>query len=245
MFTCFRKTNHSAVWSIYQSQFHNDCSNAYTRSMRSSGLGLGRDLENVALSLQGALEREVPMTMTLSPSKSGLFSGTAKDDACCFLPITNCLPNKELGDVVPISHRQENTHELGSIGRYVTRQKQWLRKRVHDTARPIISKLTTPCAVLHVMRIDDIALHGSQPRTYFPLVDYFRILPNTSDSIFLLTDDANVITEALNFFPHINWVFLNVALLRNTSAEPSNHDLPMKPTEELVIILTITKILSR
>ena len=89
------------------------------------------------------------------------------------------------------------------VGRYVTRQQKWLRKRVYNIVRPILTNLITPCTVVRSMQ-SDVALHDSERRTYFTISKYAQLLPIPSDTILLLTDDVNVIDGPLKF-PNIRY----------------------------------------
>jgi hypothetical protein len=74
--------------------------------------------------------------------------------------------------------------------------------------KPMESKLTVPCSFVHVRRANFV-LHGSQARTYFPISDYVNLLPSRTDTVLLLTDDANAIAEALEFHPDISCVYFD------------------------------------
>lgn len=251
MFTCFRKTNHTLFWSkIYQNQFRNDCSRAYTQNMRTSSLA--GYIENLALNLQGALKRKAPLAISkagwdfLATKNEGSDAAcSANDTSCYFLPITNCHPSNEHVDVTPFARTTEYTQEIVSSVRYVTRQKQWLRKRVHDIVKPILSNLTTPCSVVDVRRTN-VTLHGAEARTFFPIADYVKLLPNTSNTVLLLTDDVHVIDEALTMAPSFRWVVVDVTQLHRTLAASSKQQTPAVDTiHEVVTILSILKLLRR
>lgn len=255
LFTCFRKSNHSVVWtSIYQNQFQNDCNSTVTRSMWSSGFG--SDIENVALSIQLAMERHVPLTMALVPPKlwwhysANKHDGSnatcpEKDMSCYFLPITNCQPNRQKVDKSSIRLTRKYAKDISSIYGYVTRQQQWLRKSVYDTAKPIGSQLTENCTVIHVRRAD-VILHGSDARKYYPIADYVNLLPQKTDNtVLLLTDDANAIDEALEFHPNIRWVYFRRKRFRGKEGGWENQVPSMDPKQEMIAILATLKLVPR
>ena len=66
---------------------------------------------------------------------------------------------------------------------------------------------------MHVRR-SDVVLHESSSRRYYPVADYVKQIPEESlhssnHFIFLLTDDANAIGEAHEFFPDLKWKYFN------------------------------------
>ncbi|KAI2488818.1 hypothetical protein MHU86_25872 [Fragilaria crotonensis] len=223
MFTCFRKTNHTLfLTKIYQNQFRYDCSRAYTQNMRTSSLA--GYIESLALNLQGALKRKAPLTISkagwdfLATKNEGSDAACSANDMSCYVSTHHKLPSK---------------------------QKQWLRKRVYDIVKPILSNLTTPCSVVDVRRTN-VTLHGAEARTFFPIADYVKLLPNTSNTVLLLTDDVRVIDRALTLAPSIRWVVVDVTLLHRTSAASSKQQTPSVDTsQEVVTILSILKLLRR
>ena len=202
----------------------------------------GNDLEKIVLGVQAAMERKVPLSVrwNYNDSKHDGFNATcpAKDMSCYFLPITNCQPNTRKMDNDPIRLINKYVDDFQSIYKYMTRQQQWLRKLVYDMVKPMESKLTVPCSVVHVRRRADIALHGSQARTSFPISDYVNLLPSRTDTVLLLTNDANVIDEALEFHPDISWVYFDHKQ-RSTSGGLEDSK------QELVTILSILKLVPR
>jgi hypothetical protein len=182
--------------------------------------GFGTDLENVVLGLQKAtMELHQPLTTALlhprpwwhySANKHDGSNATcpARDMTCYFLNTTNCTQHAPTIDKNPIRLTRKYVKNYDATLAFVLRPQQWLRKRVYQTMQLI--NLTSPCTVLHVRRAD-VVLHQAQSRKYFPIADYVQLLPSQKQqkSIFLLTDDANAIQEALEFFPTLPWVYFH------------------------------------
>lgn len=268
-FTCFRKAAKQIadVWeNIYGNQFRNSdgCSSTYTRHMWSSGFGT--DMENVVLGIQVArMDKHSPLSTTLigpkpwwhySANKNDGSNATcpAKDMSCYFLPLTNCTPNERQVDKNPITLIRKYNKDYMAVYNYVTRPQQWLRKEIHDVARPMEIKLTarantgTSCTVVHVRRAD-VVLHGSQARKYFSMADYVKLLPQRTSgkhTVLLLTDDANAIDEALEFHADAaNWVYFERPRHRGTAGGWEEQVPSRDPKQEVVTILATLKLVQR
>ena len=58
---------------------------------------------------------------------------------------------------------------------------------------------------MHVWRAN-VILYYKDLQKYHPISDYMAKLPQERrQNIFLLTDDANAIDEAIEFYPNVNW----------------------------------------
>ena len=231
MFTCFRKTNQSVLWSkIYLNQLHNDCSNAYTRSKGSSGLG--SNIENVALSLQNALQRKAPLAMKFRLPKSGWHYNAAKYDhsaAACptkdlasyFLPIANCDQDKELVGAVSIASSRKACRTL------------------RDTTTEVAAKARLQYCQAHSNESNN-ALHCGSIDAKWCCTAWFR-----TANIFYDFEVRPTLTDPFGYhliadgWCQCHWwtteipehkVFLNAPPLHDTSAEASNHVPPIIPT---------------
>ncbi|KAG7343511.1 hypothetical protein IV203_021456 [Nitzschia inconspicua] len=117
------------------------------------------------------------------------------------------------------------TYEIGDetvyqwIFEYATRPQTWLWRKVYEYTQSRLN-LTTPCMVMHVRRADVIHHSDGFARRYFSIAEYVNaskraniLSPNDDDTvtkpnIFLITDDANAIGEALSEFPTYNWMYI-------------------------------------
>ncbi|KAG7372698.1 hypothetical protein IV203_018841 [Nitzschia inconspicua] len=104
------------------------------------------------------------------------------------------------------------------IFEYATRPQTWLWRKVYEYKQSRLN-LTTPCMVMHVRRADVIHHSDGNARRYFSIAEYVNaskranIIPPYDDeipppNIFLITDDANAIGEALTEFPTFNWMYI-------------------------------------
>ncbi|KAG7372743.1 hypothetical protein IV203_018886 [Nitzschia inconspicua] len=106
------------------------------------------------------------------------------------------------------------------IFEYATRPQTWLWRKVYEYTQTRLN-LTTPCMVMHVRRADVIHHSDGFARRYFSIAEYVNaskradiISPYDDDdkvappNIFLITDDANAIGEALTEFPTYNWMYI-------------------------------------
>jgi hypothetical protein len=96
------------------------------------------------------------------------------------------------------------------------------------------------CSVIHVRRAD-VVLHKRDSRKYFPISEYLKRLPNEhkkpGSTILLLMDDANAIEEAHEFYPQINWKYLNRTRHRGTEGGWENQTPSKSPKMEVIVIL--------
>lgn len=251
--TCFQKDHpDSSVWQrLYDNQFSSSaCDRTYTRQMWSSGYGT--DMEQIMLGLQESLEQKVPMTVTVgdkwwhySANKHDGSNATcsSKDMNCYFLPLSNCtLPGTKI-DSNPIVLKRKHISNYDAAWKFASRPQQWLRKAIYEMKLPIQRQLLPPastskssCAVLHVRRAD-VVLHHDFARKYFPVSDYVNLLPDQNQTLFLLTDDANAIDEAMEFFPDHNWVYFRRKRHRGTEGGWEEQVPSKNPKLEMITIL--------
>ena len=123
---------------------------------------------------------------------------------------------------------------------------QWLRKAVYEQYKNMDPLDAGPCTVMHVRR-SDVVLHTQSARKYFPVSAYVRRLPKNrkNKTIFLLTDDANAIDEAHEFFPDLRWRYLNRTRWRGTEGGWENQTPSRSPKLELVVILATLRLVGR
>jgi len=255
--TCFRYVDagsHQFLFDIYRNQFMTDCKNVMTRYMIDSGWGADWNA-GIAMPIQEALRTN----RTLAIRTYGGFwhyaalkpNGTnptcpARDMTCYFLDLTKCKPTNNRSEVItnyfPVPF--EYTVRNSIVYRYLTRPKQWLRREVNPIVEQMTKMLPTPCSVMHVRRAD-VIFHSENSRKYYPISDYMEKLPkNRRDTILLLTDDANAIKEAKEFFPDTKWVYFNRTRHQGASGGWENQIPSKSPKQEVITILATLKIVS-
>jgi hypothetical protein len=168
----------------------------------------------------------------------------ARDMTCYFLPITNCPPTQYLSEVTedyfPVTRLYEDTKHM--MYAFVTRQQQWLRREVYALRKEMEAKLQTPCSVMHARRAD-VIMHYKDSRKYYPISDYVdKLSKYRKNNIFLLTDDANAIDEALEFFPDVNWFYFNRTRFRGSSGGWENQTPSKSPKQEVITLLATLQI---
>jgi hypothetical protein len=84
-------------------------------------------------------------------------------------------------------------------------------------------------------------LHDDFSRKYFPISVYLDTLKAKNHiaviDIYLFTDDANAIDEALEFHPQYNWMYLEKKRHRGSEGGWENQVPGDSPLEEVVIML--------
>ena len=251
---CFdRLTNDLQIaeyFKIHHTQFHSDCRNGVTvRRMWSSGWEA--DMSNVVDGIYEAMKTNIPLQMTVIGSKRGEWWHYAamkdtgenatcphKDISCYFLPLSRCRANGE----VTITGLINDIPKTRWVFDYVMRSQQWLRKRVYDFLEAKGPKIVGQCTVIHVRRAD-VVLHGATSRKYYPISDYINKLPKgrrkKGSNIVLLTDDANAVDEALEFFPELSWHYLDRQRHRGSEGGWENQIPSNNPASEVIIIKSI------
>ena len=248
---------------IYDNQWHGNCSNVLTTYMWSSGWGA--DFWNVADGLIKGLVNKRPFQISFEDMErpwwhySAMKDGSApvcptKDMFCYFLPLTNCAVGEKLDDLnIPDNEEIPNNETLNDdiyyslprervrefwVQKFATRPQHYLRKRLYDFLQQNISDFRTPCVAMHVRRTD-IVLHGELSRKYHSISDYLDNVPGLkkNDNIFLLTDDANAIDEALEFHPDFNWMYLERKRHRGSEGGWENQIPSKNPALEVLYIL--------
>jgi hypothetical protein len=122
--------------------------------------------------------------------------------------------------------------------KYVTRERQWLRKEVYQVRKEMERKIGSPCSVMHVRRAD-VIMHNAHSRKYYAISDYMRLLPEDKrQNVFLLTDDADAIDEALEFYPDVNWTYFNRTRFRGASGGWENQIPSNNPKHEVITLVT-------
>jgi hypothetical protein len=255
-YTCFYyNPTYTYQHRMYYNQFFNQCEkNTLTRNMYSSGWAA--DLENVVYPLMQSMDRGQPYAL-LNPSgcwhyaanKEGCSQPTCPnmDMSCYFLKFGTCPPVEarvvhEWDVVITRQHKKVES----SVYFYVMRQQQWVRQAVYNEVQKHAKHIPlAECSVVHVRR-GDIVLHQQYSRKYYPISDYVNLLPtNRRNHIFLLTDDANAISEAQEFYPTIKWYYFDRK--RHKGAEGGwESQIPSKdPKQEVLTILATFQLVQR
>jgi hypothetical protein len=115
----------------------------------------------------------------------------------------------------------DGVHEVLKKAEYMfmTRKMLWFRRAVYDYKLTFkeSNNITadSDCTVVHIRR-SDAEMDTQARKYYFPvaLADYVKRmnttkLSNPNHHIFFLTDDSNAIDEAREFFPTLNWKYLD------------------------------------
>ena len=235
---------------IHHIQFHSDCRHGVTvRRMWNSGWEA--DISNVVDGIYEAMKTNIPLQMTVLGSRRGEWWHYAamketgknatcpqKDISCYFLPLSRCRANSE----VTITGLINDIPKSRWVFDFVIRSQQWLRKRVYDFLKAKGPKIVGQCAVIHVRRAD-VILHGVTSRKYYPISDYINKLPRRrrqkGSNVVLLTDDANAVDEAFEFFPELKWHFLDRPRHRGSEGGWENQIPSNNPAFEVVVIKAI------
>jgi len=172
----------------------------------------------------------------------------SKDMYCYFLNLTKCEANlDQVRDGGVFMTRVGGYFEM-NVGlnrwllEYATRQQTWLRREVYEFSKKI--QMKTPCAVMHVRRTD-IVLHGEWSRKYRQIEEYVNKMDHTTKNILLLTDDQNAIEEAQTLHPGYNWMFIDRPRHRGTEGGWENQIPSDDPKLEVIIILTILRLVGQ
>lgn len=264
--TCFQydSTHGPYYLQVYKHQFLSSCENATTRYLSNSGFSA--DIQaNFILPLIHQMRSTSlgPLVMRAWKKKWGWhYSANAKqqgsnptcpqkDLSCYFLPHTHCPPARNRSDVTTTDDLELYTSDFDVTApilyHYVARPRQWIRHRVYNAVQKQFYHLQTPCTVLHVRRAD-VILHQEHSRKYYPISDYMKLVPSSrkqQHSIFLLTDDANAIDEALEFFPHAHWFYFNRSRFRGAAGGWENQIPSGSPKSEMITILTTFELVKR
>ena len=198
-----------------------------------------------------------------------------KDMFCYFLPLTNCtashtilkgknapgyghiptIPNNNNDDDDGTYYTPWKNRQLARrywLQQYVTRPQHYLRKQIYDFLQQnMTTTFQTPCIVIHVRRSD--VIFDRSPRRYYSIADYLQKIPsqfqqqNTTNNtnIFLLTDDANAIDEALEFHPEYHWMFTPKQRYRGSEGGVQNHIPSQNPAVEVITILAEMELVKR
>jgi hypothetical protein len=161
----------------------------------------------------------------------------AKDMTCYFLNLTNCKPADDRSEVTTAGFTYFDYDLYPTVYNYSTRPRQWLRRELHAFTAEKRLQLDGPCAVMHVRR-SDVILHQENTRRYYAISDYVAKLPKKRrTNIFLLTDDANAIDEAHEFYPAINWIYFNRTRFRGAAGGWENQIPSNSPKAEVITLL--------
>ena len=231
------------------------------------GSGWGADFLNIQSGLVYALDNQIPAIIqdsgipwnyAANKNDSSALTCDEGDTTCYFLPYHDCKTsaakywderNKTgkaelvVDGCLPPEARIDQ--ELGRTAyMFMTRKMLWFRRAVYDYKQTFkVSKNITAnsdCTVVHVRRSD--AEMDTQGRKYLPVADYVKRmnttkLSNPNHHIFLLTDDSNAIDEAHEFFPNLNWKYLDRPRHKGSSGGWENHTPSRNPALEAIILV--------
>ena len=242
----FRKT----MLKLYEVQFRGDCDQVLTKHMWSSGWGA--DWSNVIDGLRMAVRVKQPFQIMdnhwhYAAKKDGSAPVCPlKTKDCYYLPMSRCKPRDErkykdafYGPAQPRYIDELNHWYL----HFATRPQQWLRKEVHDFVQTI--DLPSPCSVVHVRR-GDVVLHGQHARRYHAIEEYVTAAGgNLTKTIFLITDDANAISEARAKYPNHDWVIIDRPRYQGKEGGWERHIPSDDPKLETVVLLSIFELVKR
>ncbi|KAL7539566.1 hypothetical protein ACHAWF_006445 [Thalassiosira exigua] len=185
------------------------------------------------------------------------------DTTCYFLPYHDCGTSSSQywrekqedhqvklveGKEFELPEGSRINEELGQHAYlFMTRKLLWLRRAVFDykqnfkKSKNITEGPNSDCTVVHVRRAD-VVLHKSHTRRYFPVADYVKLIPpeklsNPNHHIFFLTDDANAIEEAHEFFPSLNWKYFDRPRHKGSEGGWENQTPSRNPALEVIVLL--------
>lgn len=126
---------------------------------------------------------------------------------------------------------------------FLTRKQLWLRRAVFDFKRKFRKKHgpESDCSVIHVRR-GDIIMHEQHARKYYPISDYIDLIPkeklnDPNHKILLLTDDANAVKEAHEFYPNLSWKYIDRPRHSGSSGGWENQTPSLNPSLELIVLM--------
>ena len=245
--TCFQyDATHPYYLKIYKNQFMAGCSNVTTRYMWNSGWGAD---VRAGVTIGLLMATEIATTLAMTPYDGSWHYAAkkpdgsnptcpAKDMTCYFLNLTNCKPTDDRSEVTTTDISDDFDEKMiATVYNYVTRPRQWLRHELHSFSAEKRLQLNGSCAVMHVRR-SDVILHDEDSRKYYPISDYVDKLPKKRrTNIFLLTDDANAIDEAHEFYPDTNWIYFNRTRFRGSAGGWENQIPSNSPKAEVITLL--------
>lgn len=200
---------------------------------------------------------EHPWHYTANKNDSSALTCQEGDTTCYFLPYHDCKTssikywdeqNKSGNAELVMSGDLEGSigTELGQDAyRFMTRKMLWFRRAVFDYKQAFKKakhiSVNSDCTVFHVRRAD-VVLHQGQMRRYFPVSDYVKqlnetTLANPNHHILLLTDDSGAIDEAHEFFPNLNWKYLDRPRHKGSSGGFENQTPSRNPALEVIILM--------
>lgn len=242
---------------VYDTQWNLDCTNTAVWAM--FGSGWSADLAHAAEGLICGVQDNKVFALAFKNAKKPWWHYSAlkvngtnptcpeRDMSCYFLPMGKCTGNSSQVNQIKLKTKYSDfitgyfEREDLIVTKYLTRPQQWLRKAVYDYNQEKAPKIEGTCTVIHVRR-GDVVLHRKNSRRYFAISDYVEKLPverkSKNATILLLTDDANAIDEAKEFYPDINWKYYNRERFRGTSGGWENTAPSKSPKMEVIIILS-------
>ena len=246
------------------------CKNVLSKRMWSSGWGA--DFANVVDGLIKAVDSKQPFQVTNKPwhyaagkKEDGSTEPVCslKTMECYFLPLSKCeaRKNETFEDEPFFGHFHPHFDKIPDryYLQYATRPKLWFRRAVYEFTQKTIetqnfrsSQASPSCSVMHVRR-GDVVLHGKFARRYFAIEEYVNALQNATmanpainsevtSTIFLITDDANAITEARAKYPNINWIVIDRPRFKGKEGGWENHIPSNDPMLETIVLMAIFRL---
>jgi hypothetical protein len=198
---------------LQQIQFPTSHNTTCQHVKHTSGSGWGVDLSHVVDGLLLAMSDRVPVL--IKTPNNWQYGENGLDGY--FLPLTNCTHTALTSTTtkkprIAYNFQWRGFHRPLSVAwllQHATRPRSWLRQRAVAVAESVGLPSNETCTVVHVRRAD-VVLHGKFSRRYRPIQDYLQAMSSTltSRNIFLLTDDANAIVEALRY-TNYNWFYID------------------------------------
>lgn len=155
---------------------------------------------------------------------------------CYFLPLSSCPATEELDKHAPLEKPLFDSKLYQWYYEYATRRQTWLRKLTYEFRTRLT--IQTPCTAIHVRRGDIILDPGDVKRQYFPIKDYLNASFHVQRNIFLMTDDANAITEAKQEFPDYNWMYVQRTRFHAEEGGFENQMPSRDPIFEVIALLS-------
>jgi hypothetical protein len=232
---------------IYPLQWETDCSQVSSNFLANAGFSANLGINGKAF--MTAMLQNKTYTMTKKFANifwqyavwpSGQHVCPATDMTCFFLPITHCKVDYGIkDDFLPNANYNLNGGPNTWLRHYLIRPQQWMRRKVYNILRDVLTKIRRPCSTLHVRRTDAI-LEGNwrKRRHYFALQDYLDYINlRTTESVVLLTDDQTTIDEARQLHPHVPWIYFNRTRWQGTMGGYNSHLPSGDPVVEMAFLL--------
>jgi hypothetical protein len=228
---------------LYQNQFPSSCNGTLTKRMWSTGWGA--DFINIIDGLEYGLQNHQPLAMAYPEpwhyAKTPNCASPTLD--CYFLPLGNCSANPSKYYAEPFFIGPVLLRNRRFWYDFLTRPKTWMRRRVVDFVQDYLPKLPkNNCTVMHVRR-GDVVLHRKDARRYFSISEYMTAAKDVvTQTILLLTDDANALAEANALYPNHTWVTIQRTRFQAAQGGWENHFPSGDPLYEATVLLSLFRL---